>query len=952
MNMQTKLILAFFSIVLILTGVGYYNTIAGHKALQDCITEQSILRAKQMLDHIDETFYIRIQQLQIFANDHALEPFLHQSNQEFEQLEDIPGYIAQQDQIWQAAENSQITDFMADLINNPLSDTIRSKLELKNYYLVNHGHEVFSEVFITNKYGANVAQTQKTSDYYQADEKWWQVAKDNGMYISEVDFDKSANVLSVDVCIRISDAEGNLLGVMKAVINFEEIIHPLKNLDYKYSENFKLLTRDFKIIYASENYKFFQPLSENLVNLIANREDGDHKNDYTIIPGDEPGEGDEIVIWAYSSGTGTYKGLGWILLEELDNNKVMEPVFSLRARTLSILLVVTLLTIVLSVLISRSISTPIRKMKVVVKSISTGNLSARVENKSYDEIGQLIRSFNQMADYLQTSVADLEKSRCNAETLLEEAHTAKSNTENLIKRLSNTAAELKKLMIAAIDGSNINGRFENNTLVHCWEAKLCSQKDCPSYRNLDNLRCWETAGTFCGGKVHGKFANKLKDCRKCDVFQSAHVDSIKDLGETFNQMMVILGDRQQDLHEALIKAEAATHAKSSFLANMSHEIRTPMTAILGFADVLLEQGNLENAPPERIEAAHIIKRNSEHLLSIINDILDLSKVEAGKMVVDNITCNPPEIIADVTSMMKPRVDSSGLSFDVEYVGDIPESIQTDPTRLRQILINLIGNAVKFTETGGIRLIIRCISDAAESYMQFDILDTGIGLTQEQAAMLFQPFTQADNSTTRRFGGTGLGLIVSKRFAELLGGDITIIDSHEGVGTRFRITIATGSLENVKMLADPRTSTVVSSDSNPVIVNHKDIQSRRILLAEDGTDNQRLISFVLQKAGAEVTITENGKLAYESALAAQKQGNAFDCILMDMQMPVMSGYEATRKLRMAGYSSTIIALTANAMDSDREKCIKAGCDDFATKPIDRAKLINVIAQQIQKQVTAA
>jgi CheY-like chemotaxis protein len=283
-------------------------------------------------------------------------------------------------------------------------------------------------------------------------------------------------------------------------------------------------------------------------------------------------------------------------------------------------------------------------------------------------------------------------------------------------------------------------------------------------------------------------------------------------------------------------------------------------------------------------------------------------------------------------------------LDVEYEGPIPETIQTDPTRLRQILINVLSNAVKFTEVGGVRLITRFVdADARGPTLEFDIVDTGVGMTKEQVARLFRPFTQADASTTRKFGGTGLGLTISKRLAEKLGGDVQVMETAPGAGTRFRVIVGTGPLAGVRMLGDPRSVTVFATEattgpSDPQRTRRLDCH---ILLAEDGPDNQRLIAHVLRKAGAEVTVVENGKLALDAALAARERGNPFDVILMDMHMPVMDGYEATGLLREKGYSGPIIALTAHSMAGDREKCIQTGCDEYATKPIDRAVLIEAI-----------
>ncbi len=408
-----------------------------------------------------------------------------------------------------------------------------------------------------------------------------------------------------------------------------------------------------------------------------------------------------------------------------------------------------------------------------------------------------------------------------------------------------------------------------------------------------------------------------------------------------------LADAVEHLQELRDKAEEASRAKSEFLANMSHEIRTPMTAILGFTDILIEQGDIDAAPPERIEAARTIKRNGEYLLGIINDILDLSKIEAGRMVVERVTCSPCTIIAEVFSLVRVRAEAKSLQLNYEYIGDIPESIRSDPTRIRQILINLIGNAIKFTEVGGVRLITRMIRDDDAPVLQFDVLDTGIGMSPEQVARLFHPFTQADSSTTRKFGGTGLGLTISKRMAELLGGDVVVVETSRDAGTRFRLTVPTGDLTGVRMLDDPHAATRIMTHTDATTPagtptpSERPLEGVRILLAEDGVDNQKLIVHVLKKAGGEIEVVANGKLALEQALQAREQNNPFDVILMDMQMPVMSGYEATSELRNHGYDGPIIALTAHAMAGDREKCIDAGCNDYATKPVNRKKLIETV-----------
>ena len=402
-------------------------------------------------------------------------------------------------------------------------------------------------------------------------------------------------------------------------------------------------------------------------------------------------------------------------------------------------------------------------------------------------------------------------------------------------------------------------------------------------------------------------------------------------------------EQKKDVEVRFAGAVEANRAKSEFLANMSHEIRTPMTAIIGYADLLLDP---ETTGAEQRAHIQTIRRNGEHLLSILNDILDLSKIEAGRMTTEKVACSPSAIIVDVASLMRVRAAEKGLFFEVQYQTQIPETIESDPTRVRQVLMNLVGNAIKFTKTGGVRVLARCLPDGDASKLEIEVVDTGIGLSPEQRSTLFQPFVQADSSTTRQFGGTGLGLAICRRLACMLGGDISV-DSSLGRGSSFTFAVATGSLEGVRMFEDlteagiPETGAVVASEKVTVQVD------ATVLLAEDGPDNQVLIAKHLTRAGITVTVVDNGELALQKAMAAAMAGRPYDVVLMDMQMPVMDGYAATSELRRKGYRGPIVALTAHAMAGDRERCIAAGCTDYLTKPIARKKLIDAVSEHAKK-----
>ena len=395
---------------------------------------------------------------------------------------------------------------------------------------------------------------------------------------------------------------------------------------------------------------------------------------------------------------------------------------------------------------------------------------------------------------------------------------------------------------------------------------------------------------------------------------------------------------EKELQKARVAAESATAAKSQFLANMSHEIRTPMSAIIGYSDLLLDP---EQTTEERIDCVSTIRRNADHLLTLINDILDLSKIEADRMTVETIQCSPCQLISDVASLMRVRAAENDIDFHVRYDSAVPASITSDPVRIRQVIINLVGNAIKFTQQGAVKVHVWSEElDSDNPTINFRVVDSGIGMTEEQKSRLFRPFTQADYSTTRKFGGTGLGLTISKTLVNLMGGEISV-SSVPGLGSCFEFSLPTGSLENVEVIDNPSESALEAFPDETIEFSESSKVAAHVLLAEDGVDNRRLISFHLKKAGCHVTTAENGKIAFEVATAARKRGEPFDIIFMDMQMPIMDGYQAASKLRETGYTGPICALTAHAMNGDREKCINAGCDDYLTKPIDVDKLIAAV-----------
>lgn len=397
---------------------------------------------------------------------------------------------------------------------------------------------------------------------------------------------------------------------------------------------------------------------------------------------------------------------------------------------------------------------------------------------------------------------------------------------------------------------------------------------------------------------------------------------------------------EKDLEAAKHKAEAANLAKSEFLANMSHEIRTPMNAIIGFSDMLAD----EDLTPAQSENVSIIRGAGKNLLNLINDILDFSKIEAGQLDTEKIDCSLGKLLNDVESMMLPLAKEKSLDFKIIAGRELPAQLRSDPFRLQQCLINLVNNALKFTAQGHVYLEVSLQEDNGKHFIRFDVEDTGIGIPEDRQSVIFETFTQVDTSTTRKYGGTGLGLAITRQLAELMGGELTLT-SRPGKGSIFSLIIPVGVDVRRQPILDR--SRAIERKADESSIQDNTLRTGKVMVAEDVMGNQQLMKIMLSRLGVEVVIAKDGKVAVDEALS-----HSFDLILMDMHMPIMDGYEATRILRQQGYKKPIVALTANAMKGDDQACFSAGCDGYLIKPIDLRELTRVLAKYLppKKQAT--
>lgn len=617
---------------------------------------------------------------------------------------------------------------------------------------------------------------------------------------------------------------------------------------------------------------------------------------------------------------------------------------TLQRALLTSLPVLSVISFLVALIMQRAFTAPISRLADVLKKVTeTNDYSVRINAQEQNEFKILNSGFNRMLEKIEQDSRALQSAKARFQNTLEAIVEGVVVCDKwAVVEYVNPAAELllnlKELDMLGQPIAKVFDVLDEATATVVENPLVTCLRDGHAIR-LVRL------------KIHTREQNNSKtvEASAAPLFESSGgvVGAVLALHDVTESRLA--EDAARTAINEKIAAEASNSAKTAFLAHVSHELRTPISAMLGFAELVLDDKQTSVESRGLIEQ---VMRNGEHLTQIINDLLDLSKIEADSLEINTTAVAPQDLIEEIQSLVDVKAKAKGLALHVRIESEVPSLITTDLLRAKQVLLNLCSNAIKFTEQGSITIHVN--SDIERQQLVIDVEDTGIGLADAQKATLFSPFGHVVASPARRYSGSGLGLSLSKKLAQLLGGDLLLVESQIEVGSTFRFTMPTGLLAEryFAEVGSSMTPDEIESDSElsdadsaqglelPAIQGH-------VLLAEDTEVLQRMMVLVLTKAGVQVTVVRDGHEAVQ-AVRYEK----FDLVLMDLQMPVMDGLEATRRLRKNGFTAPIIALTAKVTGEDRELSLAAGCDEFVAKPIGRQRLLTLLHRYLNAKPESA
>lgn len=872
MNISQKLISGLMLIIASTVLIGYFAITESQKVLEDSIINNSSASVKVMMAEIERNIYHRIEGLKDYSRNSALRKFLAQSNRTFDDFDNIQGYINEHDEAWKAASDEMITPFMQALINNEISLEMGRKVAS---YEEEYGYKIYGEIFIANKYGANAAQTGKTSDYYQADEEWWQEAKENGFYQRDIAYDKSAGVYSLDIGIRIVDHEENFLGVLKAVLNIEEIVkvlkrHQLADQEEAISELI-LASNNGKIIYSTEKFKFLEDIAEDVWSKIQEDDEAQfiHKGSSSY--------GGKLLIHSHSHGFKDFKNLGWILIEQYKTKEIFAPVEELKNTILVMVIGLLFGGIIVGIAVVNSILSPIESLRAAAVEISKGNLNTTVKVQTKDEIGFLAETFNKMIADLKSQQEQLVErsakevqdikfamdqhsiiaitdqkgiinyandnfckiSGYSKEELLGANHRiikSDYHSKDFFRDLWRTIAS-GKVWYGEVKNKNKHGSYYwvNTTIVPFLNEQgkpyqyLSFRTDITARKTIEislseekskmdslvesmkegvvmldgrgnavviNSQAYKMLGLSKNEpNFNEEFQKRIKlvdldkaleQSRKKNVLVQKEINMPHNEKQTLLCNICPVKSKDHDLGVAIIFRDISLEkevdaAKTEFISTVSHELRTPLAITKEGLSLILDKiaGNITEKQEMILNTA---QDNISRLSRLINNLLDISKIEAGKMEIRNAKLDVVALTKKVLADFEFKAKEKNLDLQIKY----PESqidVFADRDKIIQVFTNLISNALKFTAKGYIRISAKSLGE----FIEFTVADTGIGITKENLKRTFSKFQQFGRVAGAGEKGTGLGLSIAKGIVEMHGGTIKV-ESELGVGTKFIFTL--------------------------------------------------------------------------------------------------------------------------------------------------------------------
>jgi PAS domain S-box-containing protein len=806
MKIRTKIISGFILMSLIISFAGYFYIDLSRSALEEEIGISSMVLVNETVMQIDRNIYRRMEEWQVRKDIGHFQDLIKKSNDEFSELDDIEEYIDRQDKKWINSAKREITPFMKGLIDNDLSNSMRKILRS---YEEKYGYTVFGEIFITNKYGANVALTNKTTDFRQNDEQWWQKAKEDGLYIGNMVYDESIEKYSIDLVMRVDDKDGNFIGILNAVLNIDEAVEVLgevKSLEKERTLEFILSDKNGETIYSTKDFSFSEKISPEIFSKVNSYP---INNDGYFISED----GKQFIAYARSLGYKEFEGFGWILLSTHETKEIFVPITRLR----NIIFLITILVLVISILvayfISLSILNPIDKLRRGVEIVEEGNLNYKIASKAKDEIGTLSRFFDRMILSLKKTNIEINKK------VQEQTVGIKKNAidlENQQSAILNVLEDVEKEKLATEKEKN-----KINTILHgIGDGVFVVDKDLKII--LFNPVASEISGFSASEVMNKRYATILKfiyeTSRKVnDVFIKKAMKTGK-ITEMSNHTILIrkdgkkvpvadsaapLKNKNGDITGCVVVFRDVTaereidKAKSEFVSIASHQLGTPLTGIKWFIELLVKEkaGKLNKKQFEFLQQIFDI---NERMISLVNDLLNVSRLELGTFVIEPKDTNLAEIADSSLNELTPQIKEKKIKIS-KKISDSIGVYRGDPKLLRIIFQNLFSNAIKYTPKGG-KVSISLKKTKTDIFCS--ISDTGIGIPKKQHNRIFTKLFRADNVAKIGVKGTGLGLYIAKTILENSGGKIwfesnTAVKGKKRTGTIFYFTLPLNGMKERK-----------------------------------------------------------------------------------------------------------------------------------------------------------